>query len=64
VDTYGKWLPKGNPGIADLLDDRSEPLANLVVAASFPTARPPLWNCFLLSSLGLVDRMGIEPTTS
>jgi len=32
VDTYGKWLPKGNPEIADLLDDRPEPLANLVVA--------------------------------
>jgi hypothetical protein len=32
VDTYGKWLPKGNPAIVDGLDGKVEPDAAAVAA--------------------------------
>ncbi len=32
VDTYGKWLPKGNLDLADRLEDQRIPLENVVMA--------------------------------
>jgi len=72
VDTYGKWLPKGNPALADRLDDAdSEPLENNVVAKAAESGSSPCrasraaeTPTVSISYLGLVDRGGIEPPTS
>ena len=70
VDTYGKWLPKGNPALADRLDDQSFPLEEAVVATgpkavAEPALEPagPLMLPIEINYLGLVDRGGIEPPT-